>query len=91
MDSVVRMCVCVCLIQSCGISVEFCSHIVRAFSISTKATRVERAEEALAHMGSSVSVTLYTHTHLIFIKNPLIHVMLSFLFPPSLHIRFYKN
>ncbi|XP_013884708.1 NPC intracellular cholesterol transporter 1 [Austrofundulus limnaeus] len=42
------------LVMSCGISVEFCSHIVRAFSISTKKTRVERAEEALAHMGSSV-------------------------------------
>ncbi|XP_076149622.1 NPC intracellular cholesterol transporter 1 [Alosa pseudoharengus] len=42
------------LVMSCGISVEFCSHIVRAFSISTKSTRVERAEEALAHMGSSV-------------------------------------
>ncbi|KAI1902029.1 hypothetical protein AGOR_G00040500 [Albula goreensis] len=42
------------LVMSCGISVEFCSHIVRAFSVSTKSTRVERAEEALAHMGSSV-------------------------------------
>ncbi|KAL2097312.1 hypothetical protein ACEWY4_006519 [Coilia grayii] len=42
------------LVMSCGISVEFCSHIVRAFSTSTKGTRVERAEEALAHMGSSV-------------------------------------
>ncbi|XP_041848223.1 NPC intracellular cholesterol transporter 1 [Melanotaenia boesemani] len=42
------------LVMSCGISVEFCSHIVRAFSISVKKTRVERAEEALAHMGSSV-------------------------------------
>ncbi|XP_071233775.1 NPC intracellular cholesterol transporter 1-like [Salvelinus alpinus] len=42
------------LVMSCGISVEFCSHIVRAFSISVKSTRVERAEEALAHMGSSV-------------------------------------
>ncbi|KAM9439657.1 NPC intracellular cholesterol transporter 1 [Clarias gariepinus] len=42
------------LVMSCGISVEFCSHIVRAFSISTQATRVDRAEEALAHMGSSV-------------------------------------
>lgn len=48
----------VCVIQSCGISVEFCSHIVRAFAISTKATRVERAEEALAHMGSSVSALI---------------------------------
>ncbi|CAL8345138.1 unnamed protein product [Merluccius merluccius] len=42
------------LVMSCGISVEFCSHIVRAFSVSMKNNRVERAEEALAHMGSSV-------------------------------------
>ncbi|XP_072220630.1 NPC intracellular cholesterol transporter 1 [Leuresthes tenuis] len=42
------------LVMSIGISVEFCSHIVRAFSISVKKNRVERAEEALAHMGSSV-------------------------------------
>ncbi|KAM4557220.1 NPC intracellular cholesterol transporter 1 [Fundulus diaphanus] len=42
------------LVMSCGISVEFCSHIVRAFSISVRKNRVERAEEALAHMGSSV-------------------------------------
>lgn len=43
------------LLQSCGISVEFCSHIMRAFTVSVKNNRVERAEEALAHMGSSVS------------------------------------
>ncbi|KAM9845012.1 NPC intracellular cholesterol transporter 1 [Aulostomus maculatus] len=42
------------LVMACGISVEFCSHIVRAFSISMRNNRVERAEEALAHMGSSV-------------------------------------
>ncbi|TNN67466.1 Niemann-Pick C1 protein [Liparis tanakae] len=42
------------LVMCCGISVEFCSHIVRAFSISVKPSRAERAEEALAHMGSSV-------------------------------------
>ncbi|CAG07097.1 unnamed protein product, partial [Tetraodon nigroviridis] len=42
------------LVMSCGISVEFCSHIVRAFSISMKKKKVGRAEEALAHMGSSV-------------------------------------
>ncbi|XP_020641351.3 NPC intracellular cholesterol transporter 1 [Pogona vitticeps] len=42
------------LVVSCGISVEFCSHVTRAFTISTKATRTERAEEALSHMGSSV-------------------------------------
>ncbi|KAJ7338746.1 hypothetical protein JRQ81_012648 [Phrynocephalus forsythii] len=42
------------LVVSCGISVEFCSHVTRAFTISTKPTRTERAEEALSHMGSSV-------------------------------------
>ncbi|KAJ8272945.1 hypothetical protein GJAV_G00095340 [Gymnothorax javanicus] len=42
------------LVMSCGISVEFCSHITRAFSVSTRSSRVERAEEALANMGSSV-------------------------------------
>ncbi|XP_053872581.1 NPC intracellular cholesterol transporter 1 [Malaclemys terrapin pileata] len=42
------------LVMSCGISVEFCSHITRAFTVSTKGSRVERAEEALSRMGSSV-------------------------------------
>ncbi|XP_033640413.1 NPC intracellular cholesterol transporter 1-like [Asterias rubens] len=42
------------LIMCVGISVEFCSHIVRAFAISTKGNRVERAKDALTHMGSSV-------------------------------------
>uniref|UniRef100_A0A8C0GUA5 NPC intracellular cholesterol transporter 1 n=1 Tax=Chelonoidis abingdonii TaxID=106734 RepID=A0A8C0GUA5_CHEAB len=42
------------LVMSCGISVEFCSHVTRAFTVSTKGSRVERAEEALFRMGSSV-------------------------------------
>ncbi|XP_048662393.1 NPC intracellular cholesterol transporter 1 isoform X1 [Marmota marmota marmota] len=42
------------LVMSCGISVEFCSHITRAFTVSAKGSRVDRAEEALALMGSSV-------------------------------------
>ncbi|XP_055993909.1 NPC intracellular cholesterol transporter 1 isoform X2 [Sorex fumeus] len=42
------------LVMSCGISVEFCSHITRAFTVSARGSRVERAEEALSHMGSSV-------------------------------------
>merc|ERR1712168_1441459 len=37
-----------------GISVEFCSHIAKAFSSSLQSDRVERAYDALAHMGSSV-------------------------------------
>lgn len=48
----------VCFIfQAIGISVEFCAHITRAFAVSLQPTRVERARESLAHMGSSVSVT----------------------------------
>ncbi|KAI6075072.1 Niemann-Pick C1 protein [Aix galericulata] len=42
------------LVMSCGIAVEFCSHVTRAFTVSTKGSRVERAEEALSHVGSSV-------------------------------------
>lgn len=42
------------LIMAVGISVEFCSHITRAFAISTWPTRKERAKDALANMGSSV-------------------------------------
>ncbi|KAK0066303.1 Niemann-Pick C1 protein [Biomphalaria pfeifferi] len=42
------------LIMAIGISVEFCSHIIRAFAISVLPTRKERAKEALSHMGSSV-------------------------------------
>ncbi|CAH1247347.1 NPC1 [Branchiostoma lanceolatum] len=42
------------LTMAMGISVEFCSHVVRAFAVSTKTSRVERAKEALVHMGSSV-------------------------------------
>ncbi len=45
------------IFQTVGISVEFCSHIARAFAVSVKINRVERAKEALTHMGSSVSAT----------------------------------
>ena len=42
------------LIVAIGISVEFCSHLSRAFAVSEGATRVERASEALEKMGPSV-------------------------------------
>ncbi|XP_064596791.1 NPC intracellular cholesterol transporter 1-like [Liolophura sinensis] len=42
------------LVMTVGISVEFCSHIIRAFAISISETRVDRAKDALVHMGSSV-------------------------------------
>ncbi|EDV22560.1 uncharacterized protein TRIADDRAFT_28666, partial [Trichoplax adhaerens] len=42
------------LVMAIGISVEFCSHIVRAFVVSKQETREARAQEALSRMGSSV-------------------------------------
>ena len=43
------------LIMATGISVEFCSHVARAFSTSPYLTKVKRAEDSLARVGSSVS------------------------------------
>ena len=42
--------------QAVGISVEFCSHLVRAFAVSIEETRVDRARESLIKMGTSVRV-----------------------------------
>nr|XP_046242813.1 NPC1-like intracellular cholesterol transporter 1 [Scatophagus argus] len=42
------------LVTAVGISVEFVSHMTRSFALSTKPTRVERAKEATANMGSAV-------------------------------------
>ncbi|KAK0166490.1 hypothetical protein PV328_004905 [Microctonus aethiopoides] len=42
------------LVMAIGISVEFCSHLVHSFSMSVKETRMERVEDAIANMGSSV-------------------------------------
>uniref|UniRef100_A0A667FW60 NPC1 like intracellular cholesterol transporter 1 n=1 Tax=Lynx canadensis TaxID=61383 RepID=A0A667FW60_LYNCA len=42
------------LVTAVGISVEFVSHITRAFAISTRLTRLERAKEATTFMGSAV-------------------------------------
>ncbi|XP_022075501.1 NPC1-like intracellular cholesterol transporter 1 isoform X2 [Acanthochromis polyacanthus] len=42
------------LVTAVGISVEFVSHMTRSFALSIKPTRVERAKEATANMGSAV-------------------------------------
>ena len=42
------------LIVAIGISVEFCSHTVRAFAVSEKDTRIDRAKAAIIKMGPSV-------------------------------------
>ncbi|VDP77704.1 unnamed protein product [Schistosoma mattheei] len=48
---IARIC---CDHRALGISVEFCAHIVRSFTISVLPTRVERAKESLSEMGSSI-------------------------------------
>lgn len=42
------------LLKTVGISVEFCAHIAREFSITNDVSKVNRATYAIAHMGSSV-------------------------------------
>lgn len=42
------------LVMATGISVEFCSHIARAYTTNTGMTRVQKAQAAVAEMGSSV-------------------------------------
>ncbi|XP_064480279.1 NPC intracellular cholesterol transporter 1-like [Ornithodoros turicata] len=42
------------LVMATGISVEFCSHVTRAYLISAQPTKVLRSREALSKMGSSV-------------------------------------
>ncbi|KAG5683688.1 hypothetical protein PVAND_012954 [Polypedilum vanderplanki] len=42
------------LVMAVGISVEFCSHLVHSFRVSTKHTHLERAEDSLIKMGSSI-------------------------------------
>jgi len=42
------------LVITTGIAVEFCSHVARAFALSTLNDRTARAYHALVHMGSSV-------------------------------------
>ena len=48
------------LVMAVGISVEFCSHIVRWFISSNKRTRLLRAQDALSNMGSSVRYCVCT-------------------------------
>lgn len=42
------------LVMAVGISVEFCSHIARAFAMSPRTKPADRAQDALVKMGSSV-------------------------------------
>lgn len=42
------------LVMAVGISVEFCSHVARAFALSPRIKPTERAQDALIKMGSSV-------------------------------------
>lgn len=42
------------LVMAVGISVEFCSHVARAFALSKRTKPTDRAQDALVKMGSSV-------------------------------------
>ncbi|CAL1281499.1 unnamed protein product [Larinioides sclopetarius] len=42
------------LVVAVGISVEFCSHLTRSFALSDKHSRIQRAQDALCEMGTSV-------------------------------------
>ena len=42
------------LVVGVGISVEFCSHLVRSYVISPEPTRILRAKDSLSRMGSSI-------------------------------------
>ncbi|XP_046396992.1 NPC intracellular cholesterol transporter 1 isoform X2 [Ischnura elegans] len=42
------------LVMTVGIAVEFCSHLVHSFAVSTEETRVGRAMDSLINMGTSV-------------------------------------
>ncbi|XP_052121978.1 NPC intracellular cholesterol transporter 1 homolog 1b-like [Frankliniella occidentalis] len=42
------------LVMCIGISIEFCGHLVHSFALSNKQSRLERAADALAQMGSCV-------------------------------------
>merc|ERR1719266_2870153 len=42
------------LVMAVGISVEFCAHITRAFSVNVGESRISRARDTLINMGSSV-------------------------------------
>ena len=44
------------LVMAVGISVEFSSHITRAFAVNIGDDRVQRAQDTLTNMGSSVCV-----------------------------------
>ncbi|XP_064480118.1 NPC intracellular cholesterol transporter 1-like isoform X2 [Ornithodoros turicata] len=42
------------LVVGVGISVEFCSHLVRVFALSKEGNKTKRAQDALTKMGSSI-------------------------------------
>ena len=64
------------LFQAVGIAVEFCSHIVHAFNLSTEETRILRAKDALVNTGSSVSRRVLRGNLLCFLKHNQQYAML---------------
>ena len=57
------------LVMAVGISVEFSSHITRAFAVNIGDDRVQRAQDTLTNMGSSVCVISRKKTGFLSRKN----------------------
>ena len=55
-------------VQAIGISVEFSSHIVRAFAVSVENSHAARARESIVEMGTSVSSFISTYSFFLFVE-----------------------
>ena len=60
-----------------GISVEFSSHITRAFAVNIGDDRVQRAQDTLTNMGSSVCVISRKKTGFLRGENKFINLFIS--------------
>ena len=68
------------LVMAVGISVEFSSHITRAFAVNIGDDRVQRAQDTLTNMGSSVCVISRKKTGFLRGKNRFPNLLI-YLFP----------
>uniref|UniRef100_A0A8B9JAI1 NPC1 like intracellular cholesterol transporter 1 n=1 Tax=Astyanax mexicanus TaxID=7994 RepID=A0A8B9JAI1_ASTMX len=62
------------LVTAVGISVEFVSHMTRSFALSTLPTRVERAKDATAKMGSAVSTLAIGHLEILSVSHKKMYI-----------------
>ena len=81
------------LVMAVGISVEFCSHITRTFSLEQGEDKVKRAESALVKMGSSVlsGITLTKFAGIIVLGFAKSQIFTIFYFRFVYHHKFSLN